>query len=83
MHSNLPPVNRLFTDREYVRARVRRLVRQSDDHDGTTLVELHGAPGVGTSGLARHLAFELAEHYSDARIGVDLGGPDPDRATSG
>ncbi|MBE2997964.1 tetratricopeptide repeat protein [Nocardiopsis sp. HNM0947] len=80
MHSNLPPANRLFTDREYARARVRRLVHQSNNRDGVTLVKLHGAPGVGTSELARYLAFELADHYRDAQMGIDLGGPEPDRA---
>lgn len=53
MHSNLAPVDRLFTDRESSRARVRRLVLERSAEDVTTLVKLHGAPGVGTSELAR------------------------------
>ncbi|GHD31189.1 hypothetical protein GCM10007147_33820 [Nocardiopsis kunsanensis] len=83
LHSNLAPVDRLFTDRESSRARVRRLVHERSAEDGTTLVKLHGAPGVGTSELARQLATELADHYPDAGLEIDLGGPDPARAVPG
>jgi tetratricopeptide (TPR) repeat protein len=73
----LPPDIPDFTDRKTALAALRALLTQGDSA-AVTVVALAGAPGVGKSAFAIHLAHALTQEFPDAQLYVDLRGAGPE-----
>ncbi|MFE6159094.1 BTAD domain-containing putative transcriptional regulator [Streptomyces sp. NPDC056486] len=79
--AQLPPIARGFTGRAAEKA---QLIRLATDSDGTpsgrtTMAVVTGPPGVGKSGLALRVAYDLADQFPDGQLYVDLCGTNAHR----
>ncbi|GIJ64492.1 AfsR/SARP family transcriptional regulator [Virgisporangium aurantiacum] len=77
----LPPPLRLIVGRDDAIAWLRERVRErpSGDHDGTRIVAVHGAAGVGKSALVTAVAHRLRAEFPDGQLYARLGGTQPVR----
>lgn len=78
--AQLPPLTRGFLGRGAERARLSRLVADDGARHRTTVALITGAPGVGKSALALHVASDLADDFPDGQLFLDLCGTSPERA---
>nr|WP_281365043.1 BTAD domain-containing putative transcriptional regulator [Phytohabitans houttuyneae] len=61
-----------FTGRSHLVARLLRAGREAGDHPVIQVID--GMAGSGKTALAVHVAHQLAEHYPDAQLFIDLQG---------
>ncbi|RKT55626.1 AfsR/SARP family transcriptional regulator [Saccharothrix australiensis] len=71
--AQLPPDVRDFVGREAELARVRAMLAGPDGGDGLRMVEVCGAPGIGNSAFALHLAHQLRGSYPDGQFYAQVG----------
>lgn len=71
----LPPAPARFTERDEL-ARLDGVLAAAD-RDGTCVVAIDGAPGIGKSALAVHWAHQVASGFPDCQLHLDLHGHGP------
>ncbi|SNY64639.1 AfsR/SARP family transcriptional regulator [Paractinoplanes atraurantiacus] len=78
--AQLPRDLPLFTGRRADLDRVSALHRAGERDGGMPIVAIDGMPGAGKSTFAVHWAHEVAAHFPDGQIYLDLRGEDPGAA---
>ncbi|MCE7003107.1 tetratricopeptide repeat protein [Kibdelosporangium philippinense] len=73
--AHLPRDLQAFSGRTADLSRIMHAVRSADRTTSVALID--GMPGVGKTTTAVHLAHELADHYPDGQLFVNLRGFDP------
>ncbi|GID32189.1 AfsR/SARP family transcriptional regulator [Paractinoplanes brasiliensis] len=68
-----------FTGRDEAWNQALNLIDQEvTAHEASPVLSIDGMPGIGKTTLAIHLAHQLAPHYPDGQLYVDLHGFDPE-----
>jgi DNA-binding SARP family transcriptional activator len=74
----LPRASAAFTGRHDELARLERLLRPPGQGQGpVAIAAITGTPGVGKSALAIHAAHQVADHFADGQLYLDLQGATP------
>lgn len=76
LHTQLPVTTRMFTGRTRELADLIALADPEGDHSTGTVVisAIDGMAGIGKTALAVHAAHQLAKHYPDGQLFIDLHG---------
>jgi DNA-binding SARP family transcriptional activator/tetratricopeptide (TPR) repeat protein len=73
----LPAAGRHFTGRAAELKRLTELVEEARATDTAATIVIGGMPGVGKTTLAVHFAHQVARHFPDGQLYVNLRGFDP------